>query len=368
MTGAVRTDPLERRYRRLLGCYPADYRARYDEEMIGVLMSASAPEQRRPDPREALNLVASGLRTRLRMAASGVRTPAWRAAFIVFAYLGAAAITAISTYSQIIRGDDPYLLALVVGPHWSRGGIALSIGWALVALAVALGRTRIAAIGAALDVVGQLTVVALLYPNNPAAVVNEWWRVVLAIFAAAALLAVFRGPAREPAATGTVGDETAGGGTAGGVTAFRFPLGVRARIAVGVCVLLVGAWPIIEGWNEVSKPVGADMWEVHQRITLPVYPLTDLLMIVTYAVIVLRLAPAVRRRVVLLAAPAVATLAMVYWTFGGYLAFSPRSDPPVYPVVPQWIGLVAVPLLVWAVGLGMLRRYERKLTTGELLA
>lgn len=51
------TDPLERAYRRLLRWLPADYRAAREDEMIGVLLDAARPGQRRPDPADAADLV-----------------------------------------------------------------------------------------------------------------------------------------------------------------------------------------------------------------------------------------------------------------------------------------------------------------------
>jgi hypothetical protein len=61
---------LERRYRRLLRCYPPAQR----EEMLGVLLDAARPGQRTPGLRETVNLAACGLVIRVR------RIPAWLAA------------------------------------------------------------------------------------------------------------------------------------------------------------------------------------------------------------------------------------------------------------------------------------------------
>jgi hypothetical protein len=61
---------LERRYRRLLRCYPPAQR----EEMLGVLLDAARPGQRTPGLRETVNLAACGLVIRVR------RIPGWLAA------------------------------------------------------------------------------------------------------------------------------------------------------------------------------------------------------------------------------------------------------------------------------------------------
>ena len=65
---------LERRYLRLLRCYPPSHRAVHREEMLGVLLAAARPGQRTPGLRETVNLAACGLAIRVR------RIPGWLAA------------------------------------------------------------------------------------------------------------------------------------------------------------------------------------------------------------------------------------------------------------------------------------------------
>src|SRR5580658_10304826 len=65
---------LERRYRRLLRCYPPSHREFHREEMLGVLLAAARPGQRTPGPRGTVNLAACGLAIRVR------RIPGWLAA------------------------------------------------------------------------------------------------------------------------------------------------------------------------------------------------------------------------------------------------------------------------------------------------
>lgn len=55
---------LEARYRWLLRAYPPAYRSDRGDEMIGTLMEAAAPDQRRPSFREALSLAVRGVQTR----------------------------------------------------------------------------------------------------------------------------------------------------------------------------------------------------------------------------------------------------------------------------------------------------------------
>ena len=65
---------LERRYLRLLRCYPPAHRAFHREEMLGVLLAAARPGQRTPGLRGTVNLAACGLAIRVR------RIPGWLAA------------------------------------------------------------------------------------------------------------------------------------------------------------------------------------------------------------------------------------------------------------------------------------------------
>jgi hypothetical protein len=80
---------LEKRYRRLLLAYPRRYRRTRGLEMLTTLLDASGPGQRRPAWRDALNLVAGGLRCRL--ALPGGR---WLAVAMTLAALSAAALGA----------------------------------------------------------------------------------------------------------------------------------------------------------------------------------------------------------------------------------------------------------------------------------
>jgi hypothetical protein len=57
---------LTRRYRRLLSCYPPDYRARRGEELVGTLLDTARPGQTVPSLIDGFDLVSHGLRERLR--------------------------------------------------------------------------------------------------------------------------------------------------------------------------------------------------------------------------------------------------------------------------------------------------------------
>ena len=57
---------LERRYRRLLACYPAAFRREHGQEMLSVLMAGAEQGQRWPRLAEVADLLRSATSTRLR--------------------------------------------------------------------------------------------------------------------------------------------------------------------------------------------------------------------------------------------------------------------------------------------------------------
>jgi hypothetical protein len=57
---------LERRYRRLLACYPRAFRRENEEEILTVLLECAQAGQRRPGPAASADLIAGAIRMRLR--------------------------------------------------------------------------------------------------------------------------------------------------------------------------------------------------------------------------------------------------------------------------------------------------------------
>ena len=57
---------LERRYRRLLACYPAVFGHEHGEEILSVLMAGAAEGQRWPRPAEVADLLRSAIHMQLR--------------------------------------------------------------------------------------------------------------------------------------------------------------------------------------------------------------------------------------------------------------------------------------------------------------
>jgi hypothetical protein len=106
--------PLERRYRRLLSCYPSQYRAERADEMLDTLLATAAPGQRWPALREVRALVRGGIRARADVNAS---QPA-AATFRLAAMLGCAVFLGLifgSTAADLIER--------------ARFGLGLTLGW-----------------------------------------------------------------------------------------------------------------------------------------------------------------------------------------------------------------------------------------------
>jgi hypothetical protein len=153
---------LERRYRRLLRCYPPSHRAFHREEMLGVLLAAARPGQRTPGLRETVNLAACGLAIRVR------RIPGWLAADA-----GQDALAVVSLIAPVvvfillvlqwgamnaeISARAPVLVPVLLP---SAGQFVVVIAWLAVVLLGLAGRRRAAAKIASISL--ALTLLALL--------------------------------------------------------------------------------------------------------------------------------------------------------------------------------------------------------------
>ncbi|MBM0256991.1 hypothetical protein [Micromonospora sp. 4G55] len=86
-------DPLARRYRRLLCCYPRAYRRERGEELVALLLDTAPPGRTRPRLREAVDLIGNGMRCRLGRPASRT-VVAWAVLAAVVCGLFSAALSA----------------------------------------------------------------------------------------------------------------------------------------------------------------------------------------------------------------------------------------------------------------------------------
>jgi hypothetical protein len=139
---------LERRYRRLLWCYPAGYRRARSSELLDTLVEVAAPGQRWPAAREARALVLGGLRARTGADRVRTRGDVWLGAIrlAVLFLLAHAAALALADTGHLLSGlviDGRSLYASALG--YTELGYPLVLVLAAAALvAVAAGRPVVA--------------------------------------------------------------------------------------------------------------------------------------------------------------------------------------------------------------------------------
>jgi len=150
---------LERRYRRLLACYPAGFRRMYEHEMIGVLLAAGRGRSR-PGVADALNLLAGAARARLGTLAAGRTDPGWRDALAVTSLL------APFLLGVLLLGQDLGWMAGLAWHNWNGTAGPLVPLWPagllLVPVALGLAGLRRTACGAAVVLAAWVTVQAAI--------------------------------------------------------------------------------------------------------------------------------------------------------------------------------------------------------------
>ena len=160
-----RTTALERRYRRLLRCYPPSHRAVHREEMLGVLLATARPGQRAPGAGQAVNLVACGLAIRARRS---LAAGPWQDALAVMSLIAPVlmSIIAILNFAVAIREAvaEHQGIPAAEFPFWQLnlvpqlgGPAAVMIGWLAVVLLALTGRRRAAAAVASIPLALALT-------------------------------------------------------------------------------------------------------------------------------------------------------------------------------------------------------------------
>ncbi|MGH3206664.1 MAG: hypothetical protein ACRDNO_02760, partial [Trebonia sp.] len=149
------TGRLERRARRLLRAYPAAYRADRGEEIIGTLLEAAPPGGDRARSREAVALVAAGMRARraanLRQGlAAGLRQVAVAGAAVYLVQLPGLGLGAVVWGAR--SGQLPFLFRDYQWLFYALGLIAL-----VVLAAAWSGRRWLVAAGAAAAVIAAVS-------------------------------------------------------------------------------------------------------------------------------------------------------------------------------------------------------------------
>jgi hypothetical protein len=321
-------DGLERRYRRLLRAYPAAHRSVYAEEMVTVLMSGAAPEQRRPGRREALGLIAGGFGARLRAPLRAVRRPAWSAATGLLGYLICVLLAAVYAYDvaewlgwhPVLAGHD----------HLSRASVGLAAVWTVAAVAAARGWRLIGTAAATAGTAG----IAVMVPRHWNGAASPGL-VVLAATAAVSLglLARPTRPAGRPA-------------VAVAVAAALCPLAALFDLLT-VTITRLGEGDFEES-PRFSVPIGGVIPGIGNR---PLLLVAVLALLATLGTLLYRLGRATRGRMALLASP-VAAAYLVLPLAAGHGAIDLLAG--------GWFALVAVSLLTLALGTALSARARRR--------
>ncbi|WP_410811106.1 hypothetical protein [Micromonospora sp. 067-2] len=132
---------LERRYLRLLGAYPADYRRSRGAEIVGTYLEMAGPGRHWPSPADAADLVRGGLRQRLRAAGAADLAPGVRLAALL-AMVTASALAGIWGLAELHPAPAEWGVPHV-GPFVSLGVVAWA-AWLLAAVATAVAPGRVA--------------------------------------------------------------------------------------------------------------------------------------------------------------------------------------------------------------------------------
>ncbi|ETK30405.1 hypothetical protein [Microbispora sp. ATCC PTA-5024] len=157
------TGDLERRYRRLIGWYPREFRRAHEDEMLTLLLETAEDGRTGPTFRETADLVLGAVRVRLRHAFGPRSVPHWRRAVDLSAAVAPLLVlvpalgTAVAVAEVEIASEEPLsplkwlalpgagLLLLLLA--WSgRRRTAAAWAWALT-VAEALSMARHALLG-----------------------------------------------------------------------------------------------------------------------------------------------------------------------------------------------------------------------------
>jgi hypothetical protein len=158
------SEVLERRYRRLMVSYPADYRRSRGPEVLETLMEAASPGQRWPAGRESRALVLGGLRARTGADSHRSRTQVW---------LGSIRLAVL----VLLAGSVARALVVLgeVAPHGLRQGLRWDGAIDLLAATVVLLAGALVAVAGGRPLLGLGLTVAGLAVDCQAPDWNQMW-------------------------------------------------------------------------------------------------------------------------------------------------------------------------------------------------
>lgn len=314
-------DVLERRYRWLLACYPAAYRAAYGEEMLAVALATARPGARWPDPGEAADLIFTGLRRRLGSVRSTTMDPAWRDAGGIAAVIGPIVMAAFAVARIPGTHDWQYFSTVTFS------GIVVAALWFAVAVASMLRWRRLALAGSGVLSAGLIYALAIPAPHEPGKFAVFGWKIVFAALITGSALLALKNKQRL--------------------------LSWWAATSTAVIAVLLAVLPAI---LSLQSPLGGVSFaEINSRMNHEAQ-LSEALpagLLLVLLIVVARQKADVRSRLIVILAAATATFAFDMAAFSGILTI---EDPLIFP--PLGLGwwqspafTVAVPVLCFVVGL-----------------
>jgi hypothetical protein len=156
-------DRLERRYRRLLACYPWEHRRVYEEEMLGVLLAGARPGQQHPSPADTADMLLAAVRLRARRSVTGLADARWRDAAAVAGLL--TAIIGLAVQLRVLAFAILQWLRGTVSVPVPREDVVLAALWLAVVVAALAGTWRVAAGAGWLLVAGEGGLIVVGYSS-----------------------------------------------------------------------------------------------------------------------------------------------------------------------------------------------------------
>jgi hypothetical protein len=330
---------LERDYRRLMTLYPAAFRHEYGEEMIGVLMEHAGPNQRRPSLADLADLLKSGLAARFRLLGHARPDDSWREAASVLGTVVAVALLTLTVRSTVHALASQASFSTLPDIWLARG-----IGWAAVVLLLIVGARPLAAATGFLIVAAE-AVLHIREPLDDALSDLYAARPMLAGLVAALALSVPTARRRVFAVFGTRGAAVVLSGAA-----------VIALIDLAEFIW----WPPMRYFDGASSGGPPAVTVGTYRISYVLLPFY-LAVLVAAGWVAYRLSRPTLRRLLVLVAPLVTFHLLIERMFNGYLFGSPVYATSAAELSAYWLTIALLPALVFGLGVGLLRRHERRL-------
>jgi hypothetical protein len=145
---------LERRYRRLLACYPPAFRREHEEEILSVLLACARDGRQRPGAADSADLLLQALRFRLRPATKrSIPTVFWGVRLMILAaVLELVALVVVVASEGAVHAAVAHQFAGSSAAHWAAvvhaqvvpvevGAPIAAAGWLVLAWANDRGRS-----------------------------------------------------------------------------------------------------------------------------------------------------------------------------------------------------------------------------------